>query len=59
MSLTTLTNDYSGPGSGLGGSDPNGVVSPARAFNLGSADDTTPPPSPILTAGSDAPECIN
>lgn len=54
-----LANDYSGPGSGLGGSDPNGVVSPARAFNLGSADDTTPPPSPILTAGSDAPECIN
>lgn len=54
-----LANDYSGPGSGLGGSDPNGVVSPARASNLGSADDTTPPPSPILTAGSDAPECIN
>jgi len=56
-----LANDYTGPGSGLGGGIP---VVPARASNAGSgagsgADANVPPPSPILTAGSDKPECIN
>jgi cell wall biosynthesis protein len=51
-----LANDYTGPGSGLSG----GSVMPARASNPGSsADADAPPPSPILTAGSDKPECIN
>ena len=51
-----LANDYTGPGSGLSG----GSVTPARASNPGSsADADAPPPSPILTAGSDKPECIN
>ena len=37
-----------------------GSVTPARASNPGSsADANAPPPSPILTAGSDKPECIN
>jgi LCP family protein required for cell wall assembly len=49
-----LANDYTGPGSGLSGS-----VTPAHAPNGGSPDGTAPPPSPILTAGSDKPECIN
>ncbi|WP_096372353.1 LCP family protein [Mycobacterium ulcerans] len=48
-----LSNDYSGPGSGLGG-----AMAPAHASNPGYSD-TAPPPSPILTAGSDQPECIN
>jgi hypothetical protein len=51
-----LANDYSGPGSGLQG---GGSVTPARASNVGSSDGTAPPASPILTAGSDKPECIN
>ena len=51
-----LANDYTGPGSGLGG---GASITPANS-NLGPAADTgVPPPSPILTAGSDKPECIN
>jgi cell wall biosynthesis protein len=51
-----LANDYTGPGSGLQG---GGSGAPARVSNPGSADPNTPAPSPILTAGSDKPECIN
>lgn len=52
-----LANDYTGPGSGLSGS---ASIVPARASGPGSgADPNVPPPSPILTAGSDKPECIN
>jgi LCP family protein required for cell wall assembly len=52
-----LANDYSGPGSGLSG---GGSVVPARVTNPGpAADGGAPPASPILTAGSDKPECIN
>jgi LCP family protein required for cell wall assembly len=54
-----LANDYTGPGSGLSGG-PNSQVVPARAPSPGSgADPNVPAPSPILTAGSDKPECIN
>jgi LCP family protein required for cell wall assembly len=49
-----LATDYTGPGSGLSGS-----VAPARVTGGGSPDGIAPPPSPILTAGSDKPECIN
>jgi LCP family protein required for cell wall assembly len=54
-----LAGDYTGPGSGLGGSDPTlATVDPAA---VGSADSTEsdPAPSPILTAGSNDPECVN
>jgi LCP family protein required for cell wall assembly len=52
-----LANDYTGPGSGLSGS---GTIMPARLSDQGAtADPNTPVPSPILTAGSDKPECIN
>ncbi len=54
-----LANDYTGPGSGLSGGGLNGQLTPARASNAGSSDATAPPPSPVLTAGSDKPECIN
>jgi LCP family protein required for cell wall assembly len=52
-----LANDYTGPGSGLSGS---GTIMPARLSDQGApADPNVPAPSPILTAGSDKPECIN
>src|SRR5271167_3118434 len=54
-----LANDYTGPGSGLSGT---GSIVPARAASAGSgaaADPNVPAPSPILTAGTDKPECIN
>jgi LCP family protein required for cell wall assembly len=49
-----LASDYTGPGSGL-----SGAVAPPRTSGGGAPDGTAPPPSPILTAGSDKPECIN
>ena len=54
-----LAGDYTGPGSGLSGGGLTDQVTPARVSNAGSADGTAPPPSPVLTAGSDKPECIN
>jgi hypothetical protein len=52
-----LANDYTGPGSGLSG---GGTIMPARLSDQGAtADPNTPASSPILTAGSDKPECIN
>jgi len=51
-----LATDYTGPGSGLSG---GGAVTPALASVGGSQDPNVPAPSPILTAGSDKPECIN
>ncbi|MEE3750764.1 LCP family protein [Mycobacterium intracellulare] len=53
-----LANDYSGPGSGLSGTE---SIMPARVSTAGAvtANAGAPPPSPILTAGSDKPECIN
>lgn len=52
-----LANDYTGPGSGL---YTDGSMAPVYASNpVSSADPNIPTPSPILTAGSDEPECIN
>ncbi|MCQ4363877.1 LytR family transcriptional regulator [Mycobacterium gordonae] len=51
-----LANDYTGPGSGLDGTSPTS----ARASTVGSVNSSNvPAPSPILTAGSEKPECIN
>lgn len=51
-----LANDYTGPGSGLdGGASPMAVSSNAG----GVSNPDAPPPSPILTAGTDKPECVN
>ena len=50
-----LSSDYSGPGSGLSDGGPRLA---AAAHSDDSAGDA-PPPSPILTAGSDHPECVN
>jgi hypothetical protein len=51
-----LAGDYTGPGSGLDGSDPTlATVDPAAAGTT----DSAPAPSPVLTAGSNDPECVN
>jgi LCP family protein required for cell wall assembly len=52
-----LGNDYTGPGSGLG--DGGSRATSAGSSNSGSDKSDAPPPSPILTAGSDHPECVN
>jgi LCP family protein required for cell wall assembly len=54
-----LAADYTGPGSGLDGSDPTlATVDPAAAGTTDSTD-SAPAPSPVLTAGSNDPECVN
>jgi LCP family protein required for cell wall assembly len=50
-----LANDYTGPGSGLDGTG----VTAAGSSEQGPTGNTAPPPSQILTAGSDRPECVN
>lgn len=47
-----LSNDYTGPGSGLSDGGPKLAAASHQ-------DSDAPPPSPILTAGSDHPECVN
>jgi LCP family protein required for cell wall assembly len=51
-----LANDYTGPGSGL--ADGPAKLA-AKSSNSGSSNSDAPPPSPILTAGSEHPECVN
>jgi hypothetical protein len=51
-----LAGDYTGPGSGLDGSNP--ALATVDAAANGSTD-SAPAPSPILTAGSKDPECVN
>lgn len=53
-----LTADYTGPGSGLDGTDPTMIT--ASGESAGLVDPAAPPPPPqIITAGSDDPECVN
>ncbi|AKS35405.1 LCP family protein [Mycolicibacterium goodii] len=59
-----LGDDYTGPGSGLDGSGTtlDSADPAASASDLGDSGDgseTPPPPSPILTAGSNDPQCVN
>ena len=51
-----LSNDYTGPGAGLSDGP---TATTAGSPNSGAADNNAPPPSPILTAGSEHPECVN
>src|SRR5246127_3819913 len=51
-----LANDYTGPGAGLSDGP---TATAAGSANSGPADNNAPPPSPILTAGSEHPECVN
>ena len=51
-----LGSDYTGPGAGLDGTDPTlATADPAATEST----DDAPPPSPIITAGSDNPDCVN
>jgi hypothetical protein len=51
-----LAADYTGPGSGLDGGEPTAqTVDPVADTPINSA----PGPSPIITAGSDDPKCVN
>lgn len=52
-----LASDYTGPGSGLDGTLPTAATVDQAAGQAG--DGTPPPPSPIITAGSDDPKCVN
>ncbi len=55
-----LTEDYAGPGSGLDGTLPTGeTVDKAAAQEDSGAAEQAPPPSPVITAGSDDPKCVN
>ena len=52
-----LTADYTGPGSGLDGSDPTEATFDP---SVGTATDSeAPSPSPIITAGSNDPRCVS
>ncbi len=50
-----LAKDYTGPGSGLDGSLPTAATIDQSAGEVNAA----PPPSPVITAGSDDPKCVN
>ncbi|OBG23405.1 LytR family transcriptional regulator [Mycolicibacterium celeriflavum] len=54
-----LADDYTGPGSGLDGTDPMLTTADSVAVDSTGSTETSPPPSPILTAGSDDPKCVN
>jgi cell wall biosynthesis protein len=51
-----LANDYTGPGAGLSDGP---TATAVGSSNSNSGNNTAPPPSPILTAGSEHPECVN
>jgi LCP family protein required for cell wall assembly len=52
-----LANDYTGPGSGLGGGDETAAL--GYQTDADDEEDTAPPPSSIITAGSSDPQCVN
>lgn len=58
-----LADDYAGPGSGLDGSLPrsgsDGTLPTAATVSQESADIEAALPSPVITAGSDDPKCVN
>lgn len=55
--MVVLAADYTGPGSGLDGSDPTAATFDPAAGTA--SDSQAPPPSPIITAGSNDPRCVN
>jgi LCP family protein required for cell wall assembly len=55
-----LADDYTGPGSGLDGTDPILTTVDAAGGSMDSTEPSpSPTPSPILTAGSNDPACVN
>jgi LCP family protein required for cell wall assembly len=53
-----LASDYTGPGSGLQG-DTQSTAGDTVDQAAATSDVTAPPPSPIITAGSNDPQCVN
>jgi hypothetical protein len=53
-----LGSNYTGPGSGLDGADPT-LPTADQAASESTGQDAPPAPSPIITAGSDNPDCVN
>jgi LCP family protein required for cell wall assembly len=61
-----LASDYTGPGSGMGSDTSAGDASTSSGTSSGStaaaaveSTDAPLPPSPVFTAGSDGPACVN
>jgi cell wall biosynthesis protein len=54
-----LAADYTGPGAGLGNEDPASVDGQTADQAAVDSTDAPPPPSPIITAGSNDPECVS
>jgi LCP family protein required for cell wall assembly len=54
-----LSEDYTGPGSGLDGTDVTLQTADPAAAGSGESTEPTVAPSPIITAGADDPECVN
>lgn len=54
-----LAADYAGPGAGLGNEDPASVDGQTVDQAAVDSTDAPPPPSPIITAGSNDPECVS
>ena len=58
-----LTEEYDGPGSGLDGTLPTAsaatIDKASTDINSGTTAEQAPPPSPVITAGSADPKCVN
>lgn len=54
-----LGDDYTGPGSGLDGTDPTVTTLQHSAGTTAATDEAVPPPPEIITAGTDDPKCVN
>ncbi len=54
-----LTKDYEGPGSGLDGTLPTASAATVSKASTEATAGQAPPPSPVITAGSADPKCVN
>ena len=54
-----LADDYVGPGSGLDGTLPTAAPVELESSDIEAASADAPPPSPVITAGSNDPKCVN
>jgi len=54
-----LADDYVGPGSGLDGTLPTAATVAQESSDIGTTSTDAPPASPVITAGSNDPKCVN
>ncbi len=54
-----LTEEYDGPGSGLDGTLPTATAATVDKASSDVTAEQAPPPSPVITAGSADPKCVN